>query len=295
MFSKFFIYRGMEAIKVACSVTLLLLLGAGCGDGAVDLDPPTMDVVNYVPAPVEDEVCGSQEPVVFLLTGGDELNFDVVFKDNEALSQYKIDIHNNFDCHGHGGGSAPAVVAPNVENQTTDWSVLEIQNISGITSPIDRVLNVPQNVTAGFYHFQIQVLDESGNDNSASNVFSLNIKNPIDDIPPEISIDEPAISSFSAAKGSSITFSGQITDERSLSDGGNGILYLAYTDLSSGNTFATDQAFSFDENVGTNYDFNFEYTIPQTLVPRDYRFSLGANDGVRNVAEFAFFHVEVTD
>jgi len=70
-------------------------------------------------------------------------------------------------------------------------------------------------------------------------------------------------------------------------------LYLAYTDLSSGNTFTTNEIFPFDEEVDINFDFDFEYTVPQTIVTGSYRFSLGANDGVRNVAPFVFFDVEV--
>jgi len=274
-------------------VPVCMVLAYGCGSEEVDLIAPTMELLSYTPEPVEDEVCGTQEPVVFLLNGGDELSFDVVFSDNEALSQYKVDIHNNFDCHGHGGGSAPVVSVPNVENQTVDWTVLVIDNISGSSAPIMRTLDVPENVTAGNYHFHIQVIDESGNDSPFANFHSIKVKNPLDDIPPQISIEEPASSSFSVEKGAQIRFIGRVTDNRSLSDGGNGVLYLAYTDLSSGNTFSTDEVFSFDENVNADYDFDFEYTVPQTLVSGSYRFSLGANDGVRNVAPFVFFDVEV--
>jgi len=185
------------------------------------------------------------------------------------------------------------VVVPNVENQTIDWTVLDIQDLSGSSAAVDRGFEVPQNVTSGNYHFQIQVVDESGNDDPAANIFTLKIKNPLDEIAPQISVVEPLAKSFSVAKGESIRFTGQVTDERSLSDGGNGVLFLAYTDLNSGNTFATDQVFVFDENVETTFDFDFEYTVPQTLVAGDYRFSLGANDGVRNVAVFQSFEVGV--
>ncbi len=266
-----------------------------CDSENVDVTPPSMEVTSFTPVPMADEICGAQEPVVFHLTGGDQLTFDVIFNDNDALSQYKIDIHNNFDCHGHGGGSAPPVPVPNVDNLTTDWSVLEIQNINGTTSPILRTLDVPENVTTGNYHFQIQVLDQSGNDNPAANFFALKIKNPLDDVLPQISIQEPKNTSFSVKKGETIRFIGQVTDDRSLSDGGNGVLFLAYTDLSSGNTFSTDAVFVFDETVDTSFDFDFEYTVRQTLVAGSYRFSLGANDGVRNVAPFHFFEVEVTN
>lgn len=272
---------------------LLAILIIGCEDDDIDLTPPTMDVIKYEPEPVEGEICGSMEPVVFYLSGGEKLTFDVVFRDDVALSQYKVDIHNNFDCHGHGGGSAPSVVVPNVENQTEDWTLLDVVDLSGMSEQVIRTLESPENVTAGNYHFQIQVIDESGNDNPFVNFFSIAMKNPLDDIPPQISVEEPASNILSAKKGESLRFLGQVTDERSLSDGGNGVLYLSYTDLSSGNTFATDVAFPFDENVDKTFDFDFEYTIPNTLVAGNYRFSLGANDGVRNVAPFVFFEVEV--
>lgn len=268
---------------------------ASCDPENVDLTPPSMEVVSFAPTPEAAEICGSQEPVVFQLTGGDELTFDVIFNDDIALSQYKVDIHNNFDCHGHGGGSAPSISVPNVSSQTTDWSVLDVTNLSETSSSITRTLNVPENVTTGNYHFQIQVLDESGNDNPAANFFALKIKNPTDNTPPQISVQEPTSGNFSAKKGETIRFAGQVTDDRSLSDGGNGVLFLSYTDLSSENTFSTDAFFVFDETVDKTFDFDFEFTIPVTLTNGRYRFSLGANDGVRNVADFQFFEVEVTN
>lgn len=274
-------------------IAIILLLICGCGENNIDLSPPTIEILNYTPIPVQDEICGNQEPNVFQLTGGNELSLDIMFSDDKALTQYKIDIHNNFDCHGHGGGVAPSIATPSVNNQTVDWSVLDIHDISGLTASVNKTLNVPQNVTAGNYHFSIQVIDESGNDNPNANLYSLKIKNPLDDVAPQISVQQPSNSSFSINKGNAIRFTGQVTDNRSLSDGGNGVLYLSYTDLSSGNTFSTNEAFAFDANVDDVFDFDFEYTVPQTLVSGSYRFSLGANDGVRNVAPFVFFDVAV--
>ena len=268
---------------------------SACGGEDVDVTPPTLEAMAYDPMPVAAEICGAEEPTVFLLTGGDELFFDIIFSDDNALSQYKVDIHNNFDCHGHGGGRAPSVVVPNVENQTTDWTVLDIQELSGTSSSVKQTLEVPENVTAGNYHFHIQVIDEAGNDSPFANFNSLKIVNPLDDTPPQISVDNPSPRNFSVKKGEIIHFIGQVTDDRSLSDGGNGVLYLAYTDLDTGNTFTTNESFVFDENVEKVFNFDFEYTVPQSLTTGNYRFSLGANDGVRNVAPFQFFEVSVTN
>lgn len=274
---------------------VMVFFAMSCGNKKVDLIPPTIDVISYTPAPIKDEICGTEDPNVFRLTGGEDLIFDVLFKDNESLAEYKIDIHNNFDCHGHGGGVAPKIVVPNVNNQTNDWTVLDIQKISGLQAPVKRSLTVPENVTAGNYHFHIQVIDESGNDSPFSNYYSLKVKNPLDDVPPVINATQPSMNSFSIKKGESIKFSGQVTDNRSLSDGGNGILYLAYTDLSSGNSFSTDQSFPFDKDVEKMYSFDFDYTVPLTLKSGKYRFSLGTNDGLRNVGNFVFFEVEITN
>lgn len=285
----------MKYSNLLIILTVLGLLTVGCDGEQVDLVSPTMEILQVDPVPNEDLICGSPDPMVFHLTGGDSLFMDMVFSDNEALSQYKIDIHSNFDCHGHQGGNAPSVTVPNTENETQDLSILDIRNISGASSRIVRILNIPDNVTAGNYHFQIQVIDESGNDNPLANYFALKVLNPLDNVIPEIGINIPATDSFSAKKGQSIQFEGTVTDNLSLSDGGNGVLWLSYTDLQSGNTFATNVVYPFDEETTTQFNFNFNYTIPQTLTPGNYRITLGATDGVRNVAEFKSFNVEVTN
>jgi len=283
----------MKYIIPIVVITLFQLVA--CNGPESDLTPPTIDDISFVPLPGEDEICATQELLVFQLNGGDDLIFDLVFNDDVGLSQYKVDIHNNFDCHGHGGGVAPSPTAPDVNNQTTDWSIQDVQDISGLSEPVMRTLSVPANVTAGNYHFHIQVLDEVGNDSPFANFYSLKIKNPIDEIPPIINVTEPSTTSISVKKGDPIRFVGQVTDNYSLSSGGNGILYLSNTDLSSGNTLSTNTYFQFDEMVSDSFNFDFEYIIPQTLVPGSYRFSLGANDGVRNVAPFVFFDVEVAN
>ncbi|MFK7806421.1 MAG: DUF4625 domain-containing protein, partial [Saprospiraceae bacterium] len=191
----------------------LSLVGlAACSNDDIDLTAPEMEVVTFAPTPVADDICGTEEPTVFQLMGGDQLSFDVIFKDDVDLSQYKIDIHNNFDCHGHGGGSAPSVAVPNVANLTTDWAVLEIQDIEGTSAPILETLEVPLNVTTGNYHFQIQVIDKSGNDNPAANFFALKINNPIDQTAPEITLEKPLNNNFSIKKGEEMQFTGQVTD-----------------------------------------------------------------------------------
>lgn len=277
----------MKIKSLLLAVSTICIIG--CGKNNVDLSPPTIEEISYSPAPVAADICGSEEATVFNLIGGQSLGYNLRFTDDQALTQYKVDIHNNFDCHGHGGGSAPNIVVPNVDNQTQDWTVLQIFDIAGTSATADESLAVPENVTAGNYHFHVQVIDESGNDSPFSHFYSLKIKNPVDDIRPVINMNEPTQNTLSLTKGEVVRFAGKVTDNRSLSDGGNGVVYLSYTDLSSGNTFTSDQAIAFDNSVGTDYDFELNWTVPQTLVSGNYKLAIGANDGVRNVAEFVFY------
>ncbi len=280
--------------NIASSLFLALsLFVVSCENEEVDTTAPTMEVVSWNPTPSPQEVCGTIDETVFSVTGGDILSFDVIFRDNANLSQYKIDIHSNFDCHGHGAGTVPGIAPPDLVSVTTDWAMLDIKSLTGSEQNVSRELQVPESVTAGNYHFQIQVLDESGNDNPFANFFSIRATNPLDNVAPVVAVEIPAQSSFSASKGSKIRFKGEVTDDRSLSDGGNGVLFLNYTDLSSGNTFNTDQVFAFGAEIVDSYLFDFEYTVPNTLKPGDYRFILAATDGVRNVGELVTFLVEV--
>ncbi len=274
-------------------LVLSICITIGCINRTVDLEPPSVQFISTTPEPINAEICGDIQPDVYVLTGGDQLIFDAIFTDDKALSQYKVDIHNNFDCHGHGGGSAPSFSPPDVDNQTIDWSILDIADIEGTTASVERIFEVPENVTAGNYHYHIQVIDAEGNDSPFTNFFALKITNPLDNVAPEIYIEEPTSNILAVSKGENVRFKGKVTDNRSLGEGGNGVLYLSYTDLSSGNTFNTDQAFIFEENTSTEYSFDFEYTIPETLTSGAYRLSLGANDGVRNVGAFQFFNIEI--
>lgn len=281
-------------MKKITSLLLLPFFWMSCGDAPVDVVPPAMRFLNLQPEPVAMEVCGVVEDSVFQLLSGDTLLFDVLFSDDVALSQYKIDIHQNFDCHGHGGGAAPGGIQPQASNQTNDWAVLEIIDLSGTQQTETKAMHVPENVTAGIYHFQIQVIDESGNDNPLANFYSLRLLNTRDTIPPQLLLTEPSQTNFAAARGSVIQFAGEVTDNYSLSEGGNGLVFVSYTDLSTNNTFLTSAVVSFDDEVGDSFNFDMEVVIPQTVKPGNYRYSVWTFDGVRNVGVPTVFEVTVT-
>ena len=67
------------------------------------------------------------------------------------------------------------------------------------------------------------------------------------------------------------------------------------SDFSDLREFQASNSLSLENCEYNLLDFDFEFEVPQTLVSGNYRFSLGANDGVRNVAEFEFFEVEISN
>jgi hypothetical protein len=279
-------------------ILVLLTLGlaiTACKDQDADVAAPSMKILSFSPQPVSGEICGEIQDTVFVVTGGEAIDLELLFSDDVALSQYKIDIHHNFDCHGHGGGAGPGISLPDVPNQTEDWTVLEVVNLSGKEQIVNRTLPVPANVTAGAYHFFIQVIDEAGNDNPFANFYAIQAWNAADKEAPQIIVDEPTQSSFSIAKCAPIAFKGRVIDNFSLSQGGNGVLFLTYTDLQSGNTFNTNAVFPFDSSVDKEFEFDFNYTVPSTLRTGAFRFSLRAFDGVHNSAESVDFSVNVTN
>ncbi len=238
-------------------------------------------------------ICGAEEMGFYLLSG-DTLQFQLEITDNEALSELKVDIHDNFDCHGHGGSQTPAFDPPNVDQQTTDWFVLDIKELSGSEENLDLFLPVPENVTAGFYHFGLQVVDEAGNEAQEELIFELNVRNRMDTIPPFLNIFSPTQSPLMAQKGGQIVFTGEITDNRALDQGGNGIVFINYQKTGSENLF-TGPFIVFPEGTSNQFDYELTFTVPQTLTTGEYRLFIYAQDGVRNLSQPIIFDLNVTD
>lgn len=67
--------------------------------------------------------------------------------------------------------------------------------------------------------------------------------------------------SFIVVKGSIVIFFGMVVDNYFLSEGGNGIVFLSYIDLSLGNIFSIGVYVVFEVGVEKDYNFDFEYII----------------------------------
>ncbi len=263
-------------VALFISATTLLI---SC-KGEADVSAPTMEVLSFSPAPRAGEICGDTEEAVFFVASGDTLAYEVLFRDDQALSQYKVDIHENFDCHGHA-------------RKTEDWSVLQIRDLEGQEQLVSDFLVVPADVTAGVYHFQLQVVDKSGNDNPLANFYSIRVTNQRDTTPPQILVSLPASGGFSITRGQEIQFVGQVVDNYSLGEGGNGKLLLTYARQSGGN-ISQAQRMDFSEDEQDRKNFNFGYKVPVTLVEDTYEFVLSAYDGVNNESERLRWEVQVT-
>ncbi len=246
----------------------------------VDVVPPSAELILFDPAPREGEICGATVPQVFFLANGQSLDFEFIFRDNEDLSQYKVDIHHNFDCHGH------------ARSQTEDWSVLEVVDLNGTEQRVSRSLPVPVNVTAGAYHFHVQVIDAAGNESPFANYYDLRLVNTIDTVAPQLAVNTPVESEFSLAREEKLRFTGNVTDNYSLGEGGNGGLVLTYKRMDSDNLLEATRI-KWPESQGDRVNFDFSFEIPRTLSTGSYEFVLSAFDGINNESERERFTVEV--
>ena len=225
-------------------------------------------------------VCGELENTVVFLESGDTLQLTFTISDDDELSQYKIDLHGNFDCHGHSN-----------KVETTDWYLISIEDVQGAEQTVVRELLVPTDVTTGLYHFSIQATDISGN-NSITSVYSLDVTNTTDSEEPQLTVSEPSATTFNVQQGTAIGFQGNLADNLPLGEGGNGRIELRYWSISNQtiNTLYTEEL---ESSVEESHDFNFDATVPITTVSGTYIFELRAFDGVNNPSNTVQFTVEV--
>lgn len=245
----------------------LLLIGC-VKEGSVDRDPPTFEVVTFSPEPLEGFICGSLEQVIFMVDDNDTIRIEIEFYDEGGLSEAKIDIHNNFDCHGH-------------RSQTQDWFLQEVIPLSGVKVVKEISLPVPQNATSGNYHFGLLVSDESGNVTDQSFFYTIQIKNSADTIAPTIELLAPSNNEISIARGETLPIIVELRDDKILSVGGNaGILLLSRR--SEGGNVMTQLDISFNDVNNNVQRFVSSFTIPMIWVRDQYDLIFLGYDGVRN-------------
>lgn len=95
--------------------------------------------------------------------------------DDTELSQYKIEIHDDFDGHTHLKTGSPT------------FKFDTIVNISGKEALLNLTINTPVDVAAGPYHFIINALDKAGNEAPFAEA-DITIKNAMDSVAPTLSV-----------------------------------------------------------------------------------------------------------
>lgn len=175
---------------------MLFLLAAipvftACKKEDPDLEPPV--IADY-------KINGQDHDIE--ASAGAEMHIDLVFTDNKALREYKIDIHDAFDGHDHGKVSA-----------LSRFSFQQTYTISGKEATEHQHVDIPSETYAGPYHAIVRVIDEEGNEGDFGELI-VHITHPDQ---PQIDVTSPDFSQeVHAPKGSTFVLEGTITDNQDL-------------------------------------------------------------------------------
>lgn len=257
---------------IQCSVIIFcFVLIASCKKDKVDPDidktvKPTITVVSKNYPTVSEILCNANFDNVLKVSTGNDLKIQFKFKGANKLSQYKIDIHNNFDCHTHGRMAA-----------SNPWQVLKSVDLNDNEVEVNETLTVPAHASVGNYHFIVQLIDELGNE-AVPTEFNVILLNETDPTPPVINLTTPNVDSIAVARGNNLSFIGPITDNSSLN---GGKVQISYID-SAGTQFDI-QELVFSPTQGNSYNLNYTYTIPTFSVKGKSVFYVRAFDEVNNV------------
>lgn len=196
-----------KVLLVVCSS--LIWISCDKKDKVTSPQAPALKVTQSNYANQARLICGHEETNVLVVGVGDTMHFDFHIKGSEALSQLKLEAHENFNCHGHGRVTRDTWTYQNIVN--IDDSTYE-QQVS-ITVPI------PILATLGSYHFKIQLLDVSGKE-AAPIEYNVVLYNKQDTIAPDVVINAPALNDEHKLKiGDPLQVAATVHDNSLLSDG----------------------------------------------------------------------------
>jgi hypothetical protein len=111
----------------------------------------------------DEEDADTTKPVITLdepedgdsLRIGESVHFECDFSDDEALGSYLIEIHNNFDGHGHKTRA----------DETVPFSIKKSYDLNNLrnTHVHHHDIVIPENATPGAYHLVVYCTDAAGN------------------------------------------------------------------------------------------------------------------------------------
>lgn len=126
------------------------LLIAACNKNE-NLTKPEIHVESVTPALSTTELCEHTADNVIIVHPVDTITFSFHLTSQNELSQLKIDIHENTDCHEH-------------EHKSTPFETIIIKNVSGNEAHLVEKIAIPSDAKAGNYHIDIRLLDKMGNE-----------------------------------------------------------------------------------------------------------------------------------
>jgi hypothetical protein len=234
-----------------------------------DREKPVISLQSTLPEVVSDSLCGFLSERVIKVSTDSVLTIDLLFEDNQALSQYKIDIHQNFDCHVH--------------ERSAPWKLLKIVNLEGTYAEVSESFTIPTDASVGDYHFLVLCLDEAGNEADFVE-YDIKIENAVDKLPPTVELSLPAADTSVVNKGDAFALEGTIADNLSLNNGRWELYYYN----TAGDEFTALQEY-FSSTQGTEYILNTSFTLPPTATSGLYRFELKTFDEVNNEGLKVFY------
>src|SRR5690606_22355236 len=89
-----------KVIVLGAVIAGFLYTGCKTGDTpSPELNPPVITLLNQDPGFVSDTICGELQERVMKVATGDTILLKLHLKGDNILSQYKLEAHENFDCH----------------------------------------------------------------------------------------------------------------------------------------------------------------------------------------------------
>jgi hypothetical protein len=232
-----------------------------------DTQNPVINVISTIPQLSAVEICGAISPFTFKISTEQSITLNLKLTDDVALSEMKIDIHHNFDCHTH----------KSLKNQVV-WNLIEIISLDEKKEvEMTKILTPPSNVVPGNYHLTLFCVDMQGKE-ATRMYYDIVIFDPIDTQKPQITISEPT-ENETFAQNSTITISGKAKDDQKMGGG--------FVEISIKN--AQDLEFSvinlsIPQEVEKEFSFETSYTFPPFFQPGDYQIIIKAADWRNNQA-----------
>ncbi len=244
--------------------TIILVMGVwGCKKEKPDTEKPVIAMVKI----------NNQGSGQINVAAGSIMQIYVSITDNKNLKQFKIDIHDAFDGHGH-RANAP-------------FSVQNIYTISGTSFSDTKNINIPANAASGPYHLTVYAIDESGNEAS---FYELDF-NITQTGQPVINISSPDINNdIEVSPTDTIHISGNITDDIDLEE--------IHIELVKSVTAIYDETFDLSAGTIVNWDFNEliiqnkQIIIPANATAGHYDLIIKVKDNDANLSVLTL-HIDI--